>query len=82
MGKKVCAYINFIYIYIYHSYTTCFFFFSLAQHNSITNGYYFNEAVHEFTSQLGYMIGLPETNQENNNTITPLKTTSIVGDRR
>ncbi|KAI8083731.1 Cut8 six-helix bundle-domain-containing protein [Thamnidium elegans] len=55
---------------------------SLAQHNSITNGYYFNESVHEFTSQLGYMIGLPETNQENTTSITPLKTTSIVGDRR
>ncbi|KAI7891266.1 Cut8 six-helix bundle-domain-containing protein [Mucor mucedo] len=68
---------------------------SLAQHNSFTNGYYFTESVHEFTRQLGYMIGLPDTTEENSimsiasstttTHIAPLKTTittSIVGDRR
>jgi hypothetical protein len=34
---------------------------SLAQHNSFTNGFYFTESVHEFTKQLGYMIGLQPT---------------------
>jgi hypothetical protein len=67
-------------------------FISLAQHNSFTTGYYFTESVHDFTRQLGYMIGLPETTEENiimsntSSTTTPLKTTitstSIVGDRR
>ncbi|KAG2207301.1 hypothetical protein INT46_004397 [Mucor plumbeus] len=35
---------------------------SLAQHNSFTNGY-FTEAVHDFTRQLGFMIGLPASNE-------------------
>ncbi|KAG0736846.1 hypothetical protein G6F57_004212 [Rhizopus arrhizus] len=64
---------------------------SLAQHNSFTNGYYFTESIHEFTKQLGFMIGLSanEPIEDKNTTpvchLAPLETTftstSVVGDR-
>ncbi|KAI7903436.1 Cut8 six-helix bundle-domain-containing protein [Cokeromyces recurvatus] len=70
---------------------------SLAQHNSVTGGYYI-EAVHEFINQLGSMIGLSANNyNEFTNTIanitspslchlasleTTLTSPSVVGDRR
>lgn len=37
---------------------------SLAQHNGWTNGVVFIEAIHEFTRQLGYLIGLQPTMME------------------
>lgn len=59
--------------------------YSLAQHNSITNGY-FTEAVHEFSRKLGYLIGLNETTTTPLCHLPPLETTltspSVVGDRR
>jgi hypothetical protein len=58
---------------------------NLAQHNSITNGY-FTEAVHEFSRKLGYLIGLNETTTTPLCHLPPLETTltspSVVGDRR
>ncbi|KAI8638242.1 Cut8 six-helix bundle-domain-containing protein [Parasitella parasitica] len=68
---------------------------SLAQHNSYTNGY-FTEAVHDFTRQLGFMIGLPANNEipeaANVTSTTPichlapldatLTSASVVGARR
>lgn len=47
---------------------------SLAQHNSFTNGFYFTEAVHEFTRQLGYMIGLPNTAEHENTSMMSANT--------
>ncbi|KAI8994654.1 hypothetical protein BDB01DRAFT_715211 [Pilobolus umbonatus] len=64
---------------------------SLAQHNSYTGGEYFTEAVHEFTKQLGFMIGLSnELIEPIRETLTchlpalesGLPSTSVVGDRR
>ncbi|KAG1454980.1 hypothetical protein G6F56_007184 [Rhizopus delemar] len=64
---------------------------SLAQHNGFTHGYYFTESVHEFTKQLGSMIGLSTTTAEPVeetpvcHLAPPLETTftfTVVGDRR
>ncbi|KAI9277360.1 Cut8 six-helix bundle-domain-containing protein [Sporodiniella umbellata] len=63
---------------------------SLAQHNGYTNSCYFTESVHEFTKQLGFMIGLPATTEPVEETpvchvAPPLESTfnfTVVGDRR
>ncbi|KAI9484262.1 MAG: hypothetical protein EXX96DRAFT_478476, partial [Benjaminiella poitrasii] len=48
----------------------------LAQHNSLTGGYYI-EAMHEFINQLGSMIGLSTNNyNEFTNTVANTTTTS------
>ncbi|CEI98132.1 hypothetical protein RMCBS344292_15859 [Rhizopus microsporus] len=65
---------------------------SLAQHDSFTGGFYFTESVHEFTKQLGFMIGLTTANDLEDKAATPVchlaplettfTSTSVVGDRR
>ncbi|CEG80481.1 Putative Zinc finger protein [Rhizopus microsporus] len=64
-----------------------FFFYKI-----FTGGYYFTESVHEFTRQLGFMIGLTTANDLEDKAATPVchlaplettfTSTSVVGDRR
>jgi hypothetical protein len=60
---------------------------NLAQHNSFTGGL-FTDAVHEFTKQLGSMIGFPEESADNATLChlpaleTSIPSTSVVGARR